>query len=119
MQGVSAEVILRIVGLTKRYGWLLALDNLDLQIRRGQVYGFLGPNGAGKRTTIALIPVLIAPNSGHMEIFSLGTRGHLSEVLRRTEAILEAPSFHPLLSGRDNLRVWSAMSSGAISIPEV
>ncbi len=104
------EVVLRTVGLTKRYGRLTALTDLDLEVPRGQVYGFLGPNGAGKTTTISLILGLIAPSGGHAEMFGLDTRTHLSEALRRTGAILEGPSFYPHLSGRDNLRVWGALS---------
>ena len=104
------EVVLRTVGLTKRYGRLTALADLDLEVPRGQVYGFLGPNGAGKTTTISLILGLIAPSGGHAEMFGLDTRTHLSEALRRTGAILEGPSFYPHLSGRDNLRVWGALS---------
>ncbi len=104
------HVILRTVGLTKRYGRLTALADLDLEVPRGQVYGFLGPNGAGKTTTISLILGLIAPSGGHAEMFGLDTRTHLSEALRRTGAILEGPSFYPHLSGRDNLRVWGALS---------
>ena len=104
------EVVLRTVGLTKRYGRLTALTDLDLEVPRGQVYGFLGPNGAGKTTTISLILGLIAPSGGHAEMFGLDTRTHLSEALRRTGAILEGPSFYLHLSGRDNLRVWGALS---------
>jgi ABC-2 type transport system ATP-binding protein len=106
------DAILRTIGLTKRYGRLTALQDLDLEVPRGQVYGFLGPNGAGKTTTISLILGLIAPSGGHTEIFGLDTRTHLSEALRRTGAILEGPSFYPHLSGRDNLRVWGALSGG-------
>ncbi len=106
------DVILRTVGLTKRYGRLTALADLDLEVPRGQVYGFLGPNGAGKTTTISLILGLIAPSGGHAEMFGLDTRTHLSEALRRTGAVLEEPSFYPHLSGRDNLRVWGALSGG-------
>ena len=106
------DAILRTIGLTKRYGRLTALQDLDLEVPRGQVYGFLGPNGAGKTTTISLILGLIAPSGGHAEMFGLDTRTHLSEALRRTGAILEGPSFYPHLSGRDNLRVWGALSGG-------
>ena len=112
MQGTT-ETILRIVGLSKRYGRLVAVDNLSLEVRRGQVYGFLGPNGAGKTTTIGLILGLIAPNRGQVEVFGLNTRHHLPQVLQRTGVILENPSFYPHLSGRDNLRGWSALSGGA------
>ncbi len=110
MSNHPSDVILRTVGLAKRYGRLLALQDLNLEVRRGQVYGFLGPNGAGKTTTIALILGLIAPTAGHVEMFGLDTRRHLSEALRRTGAILEGQAYYPDLSGRDNLRVWSALS---------
>ena len=112
MSNDNPDVVLRTVGLTKRYRRLLALDDLNLEVCRGQVFGFLGPNGAGKTTTIALILGLIAPTAGHVEMFGLDTRRHLSGVLRRTGAILETPSLYPHLSGRDNLRVWGALSGG-------
>jgi len=112
MSNDNPDVVLRTVGLTKRYRRLLALDDLNLEVCRGQVFGFLGPNGAAKTTTIALILGLIAPTAGHVEMFGLDARRHLSEALRRTGAILETPSFYPHLSGRDNLRVWRALSNG-------
>lgn len=108
----QSDIVLRTAGLTKRYGRLLALADLELEVRRGQVYGFLGPNGAGKTTTIGLILGLLAPSGGHVELFGLDTRQHLSEALRRTGAVLEGPSFYPHLSGRDNLRVWGGLSGG-------
>ncbi|MEE9285314.1 MAG: ABC transporter ATP-binding protein, partial [Dehalococcoidia bacterium] len=103
------------VGLSKRYGRLLALEDMNLEVHRGRVYGFLGPNGAGKTTTIGLILGLLAPTSGHVELFGLDTRTHLSAALRRTGAILEGQAYYPLLSGRDNLRVWAALSDGVTS----
>ena len=112
MPDAAPDVVLRTVGLSKRYGRLVALQDLDLEIHRGRVYGFLGPNGAGKTTTIGLILGLLAPTSGHVELFGLDTRTHLSEALRRTGAILEGQAYYPDLSGRDNLRVWSALSDG-------
>jgi len=108
----SSEVVLRTIGLSKRYGHLLALNEMTLEVHSGQVYGFLGPNGSGKTTTISLVLGLIAPTGGHVEMFGLDTRTHLSEALHRTGAVLEGPSFYPLLSGRDNLRVCGALSDG-------
>jgi len=108
----DSDVVLRTVGLSKRYGRRLALANLDLEVRAGRVYGFLGPNGAGKTTCISLILGLIAATSGHVEMFGLDTRTHLRDALRRTGAILEGPAFYPHLSGRDNLRIWGAISGG-------
>src|SRR3990170_8647632 len=78
------DVVFRTVGLTKRYGRRLAVDSLDVSVRRARVYGFLGPNGAGKTTTIACALGLIAPTAGHIELFGLDTRRHGTEALRRT-----------------------------------
>ena len=110
--GADGDIVLRTVGLTRRYGRILALEGLDLEVRRGRVYGFLGPNGAGKTTAISLILGLIRPTAGHVEMFGLDARTHLSEALHRTGAILEGQAYYPLLSARDNLRVWSALAGG-------
>jgi ABC-2 type transport system ATP-binding protein len=112
VDSADPDVVLRTVRLSKRYGKRLALSELDLDVRRGRVYGFLGPNGAGKTTCISLILGLVSPSGGHVEMFGLNTRSHLTEALRRTGAVLEGPSFYPHLSGRDNLRVWGALSGG-------
>ena len=106
------DVVLRTVRLTKRYGRRLALADLDLEVERGRVHGFLGPNGAGKTTCISLILGLITPADGHVEMFGLDTRTHLSPALRRTGAVLEGPAFYPHLSARDNLRILGALSGG-------
>ncbi len=117
----TPDVVLRTVGLSKRYGRLSAVQDLVLEVHRGRVYGFLGPNGAGKTTTIAMALGLIAPTDGHVEMFGLDTREHLSEALHRTGAILEGQAYYPLLSARDNLRVWAAVSGdvAAARIDEV
>ena len=109
----APDVVLRTVGLSKRYGRLLALQDMNLAVPRGRVYGFLGPNGAGKTTTIGVILGLLAATGGHVELFGLDSRTHRSEALRRTGAILEGQAYYPLLSGRDNLRVWSAVTGNA------
>ncbi|MDO8614873.1 MAG: ABC transporter ATP-binding protein [Dehalococcoidia bacterium] len=108
-----SEPVLRTIGLSKRYGRRLALSDLTLDIPRGTVYGFLGPNGAGKTTAINLVLGLIAPTAGHVELFGLDTRTHLTEALRRTGSLLEGSQAYPDLSARDNLRIWAALSGGA------
>ena len=109
------DIVLRTVGLSNRYGRLLAVQELSLEVRCGRVYGFLGPNGAGKTTTISIILGLIAPNGGHVEMHGLDTRTHLSEALHRTGAILEGQAYYPDLTAYDNLRVWAALSEGVTS----
>jgi ABC-2 type transport system ATP-binding protein len=71
---VVTDAVLRAEGLVKRYGHTVALDGLDLQVDRGEVYGFLGPNGAGKTTTIRLLLDLIRPTEGKVEVLGLDPR---------------------------------------------
>ena len=65
----QGEVVLRTVGLSKRFGSLDAVKGVNLELRRGEVFGFLGPNGAGKSTTVGMIMGLITPTAGSMELF--------------------------------------------------
>jgi ABC-type multidrug transport system ATPase subunit len=96
--------------LTKRYGsGVLAVDGLDLTVRRGEVYGFLGPNGAGKTTTLRVLLGLIKPTSGTARV--LGKEPGSPTSLSRVGALVESPAFYPYLSGRDNLRVLARYSS--------
>ena len=91
-------------GLTKRYGdAIVAVDQLDLCVRRGEVYGFLGPNGAGKTTTLRMLLGLVRPTSGEATV--LGAPPGSPHALARIGAMVEAPAFYPFLSGRDNLLV--------------
>jgi ABC-type multidrug transport system ATPase subunit len=89
--------------LSKRYGDTVAVDGLELRVRRGEVYGFLGPNGAGKTTTLRMLLGLVRPTSGTATIF--GVPPGAPEGLARIGAMVETPAFYPYLSGRDNLRV--------------
>ena len=90
--------------LTRRYGeTIVAVDTLDLRVRRGEVYGFLGPNGAGKTTTLRMLLGLVRPTSGSATV--LGEPPGAPSGLSRIGAMVEAPAFYPYLSGRDNLRV--------------
>ncbi len=111
----SGEVVLRTVGLTKRFGKILAVDGLDMDIRAGEVLGFLGPNGSGKSTTVGMILSLIDPTSGHVELFGQDLTKHRDVIRRRVGAIIETPAFYPYLSGRDNLR---ALATAAGGVPE-
>jgi ABC-2 type transport system ATP-binding protein len=94
-------------GLTKRFGDVLAVDNLTVQLGRGRVIGLLGPNGAGKTTTLRLLLGLVAPTSGSATIDGRPYRD-LDEPMRHIGALLEATSFHPGRRARDHLRVLAA-----------
>jgi ABC-type multidrug transport system ATPase subunit len=89
--------------LTKRYGpSITAVDSLDLEVRRGEVFGFLGPNGAGKTTTLRMLLGLIRPTSGSATVAE--HRPGDPEGLRRIGSLVESPAFWPYLSGRENLK---------------
>jgi len=119
--GQDKDVILRTTGLTKRFGKLEAVKNLDLEIYRGEVFGFLGPNGAGKSTTVGMILGLVTPTSGSLELFGQNLDKHQWSVLRRVGAIIEEPAFYPYLSGRSNLEALARAIGNipAAKIPEV
>ena len=97
------DYVIETHDITKRYGDDVAVDHLNLRIRRGEVYGFLGPNGAGKTTTLRMLLGLAKPTSGGALV--LGGRPGSSESIARIGALVEAPGLYPFLSGRDNLRV--------------
>jgi ABC-2 type transport system ATP-binding protein len=90
--------------LTKRYGHTAVVDELDLTVERGELYGFLGPNGAGKTTTIRMALGLIHPSGGEVELLGAraGSHDHLA-ALSRAGALIEEPGFYRYLSGRRNL----------------
>jgi ABC-2 type transport system ATP-binding protein len=108
----TAEVVVRTRGLTKRYGERLAVNALDLDVRRGEIFGFLGPNGAGKTTTIRMLLGLIAPSGGSIQLFGRDLVAHRPTVLPRVGALVETPALYGYLSGRDNLRVFGASLGG-------
>jgi ABC-2 type transport system ATP-binding protein len=98
--------------LTKRYSDdVLAVDHLDLNVKRGSVFGLLGPNGAGKTTTMRMLVGLIHPTSGRVRIFGETVKPGAA-VLGRVGILVEGPGFVPHLSGRRNLELFWR-SSGA------
>jgi ABC-type multidrug transport system ATPase subunit len=97
------DLVVQTEGLTKRYGDRLAVDDVSMTVRRGEVYGFLGPNGAGKTTTLRMMLGLIRPTAGTASV--LGRPAGRPDVTERVGALVEGPGFYPYLSGRDNLRV--------------
>ena len=94
--------VLEIKNLTKRYGRITALDNINLTIEAGNIYGLLGPNGSGKTTTLGIILGILRQNSGSFKWFD----GQYGEKYRmRIGAILETPNFYPYLDADRNLDI--------------
>ena len=104
--GMAQSYAVETHGLSKRYATgVLAVNNLDLRVRTGEVYGFLGPNGAGKTTTLRMLSGLLRPTSGTATVAG-GAPGSPAS-LAQLGAMVETPAFYPYLSGRDNLRVMA------------
>src|SRR5215469_14344379 len=98
--------------LSKNYGERPAVRDLDLEVGRGEVFGFLGPNGAGKTTTIRMMLGLIRPTAGTVQVLGHDVQADGGRVLPRVGALVEAPALYLYLSGRDNLKAFAGVLGG-------
>ncbi len=96
---------IRTEGLSKRYGSVYAIEDLDLEVAEGEVVGYLGPNGAGKTTTIRLLLGLIRPSAGRAEIFGLDCQRQVVEAHRRLAYVAGEASLWPSLTGAETLHL--------------
>ncbi len=99
------ETAIRTEGLVRRFGEFVAVDNVDLTIRRGEIYGFLGPNGAGKSTTVRVLCTLLAPTSGTATIAGFDVGSQPGEVRLRIGVALQDAALDPRQTGRELLRL--------------
>src|ERR1700720_4678732 len=95
--------------LTRRFGDLIAVDGVDLQVAAGQFFGFLGPNGAGKSTTIKMLTGLLAPTSGSMQLLSLDFAANPVEVKRQIGVVPEGMGLFERLTGTEYLHFVGRM----------
>jgi ABC-2 type transport system ATP-binding protein len=96
-------------GLTRRFGELVAVDNVGLRVAPGEFFGFLGPNGAGKSTTIKMLTGLLAPSSGRIEILGLDLTSHPVEVKRQIGVVPEGMALFGRLTGSEFLNFAGRM----------
>ncbi len=106
------EIVLRTNQLSKRFGKRWAVRQVNLEVRRGDVFGFLGPNGAGKSTTIRMLLSLIRPSEGEVLLFEKPLRSHHKELLTRVGGLVERADFYPYLSARRNLETVASLRGG-------
>jgi len=106
------EIILRTTNLGKRYKNRWAVEDVNLEIHRGDVFGFLGPNGAGKSTTIRMILSLIRPTTGSVELFGHRLETEREKALARVAGIVEKPDFYLYLSAFRNMEIAGALTLG-------
>ena len=105
------DTVIRTDGLTKRYGHVLAVDELSVDVPRGRIFGLLGPNGSGKTTLMSMLLGLVRPTAGSFTLFGNSPEhGGLDRELHRIGALIESPTFYPYLSGRNNLAYFQGIS---------
>ncbi len=109
-----SETPIEVRGLVKRYGELTAVDNVDLTVNAGDVYGYLGPNGAGKTTSLRMMLGLIKPSAGDVRLFGRDPNESI-QALEGVAGFVEAPAFYPYLTGRRNLELLAAFDGGGAS----
>jgi ABC-type multidrug transport system ATPase subunit len=110
---MANEIVLRTEKLGKRFGHRWAADDINLEVRRGDVFGFLGPNGAGKSTTIRMILSLIAPTTGTVELFGHSLAKKRELALASVAGIVEKPDFYLYLSAYRNMQIAGQLTLGA------
>jgi ABC-type multidrug transport system ATPase subunit len=111
------ENVLSIQGLTKNFGKLCAVNNLNLEVNRGEVFGMLGPNGSGKTTTLGMLMGVINPSAGNFSWFNQPPT-HI--IRKKIGAVLEHPIFYPYLSGQKNLELMAMIKEAPVAnIPKV
>lgn len=102
--------IVRTTGLTKRYKDNLSVNNLDMIVKEGRIYGFLGPNGAGKSTTLKMLLDLVKPTAGEIDIFGRRLNGKSRiDILRNIGSLIESPSYYGHLTGKENLKILQTL----------
>ena len=102
---MNTDAAIATQGLSKHYGPVRAVTDLDLKVRRGEVYGFLGRNGAGKTTAIRMMLGLIHPDTGAVEVFGRQVRPGAQEMFGRVGYLVEAATAYPNLTVRENLDI--------------
>jgi ABC-2 type transport system ATP-binding protein len=106
-----SERPVKVRGLVKRYGQTRVVDNVDLTVEEGDIYGYLGPNGAGKTTTLRMMLGLIRRDGGSVQLFGRDPADGI-EALEHVAGFVESPTFYPYLSGRANLEFLGALDGG-------
>ncbi|WP_091349939.1 ABC transporter ATP-binding protein [Anaerobranca gottschalkii] len=104
------NIVLTTENLTKKFKKKTVVDNLNISIQQGDIFGFLGPNGAGKTTTIRMLVGLIKPTSGKITIFGKDLQQDFTEVIKDIGAIVENPELYPFYTGRQNLIHFAKLS---------
>ncbi|PGL29246.1 bacitracin ABC transporter ATP-binding protein [Bacillus cereus] len=106
---IMGTYIIETEDLTKTYGAVNCVNQLQMQVGKGDIYGFLGPNGAGKTTTIRMLLGLIKPTKGNIKVFNRDLKTNRIDILREVGSLVESPSYYGHLTGHENLEVIRQM----------
>jgi ABC-2 type transport system ATP-binding protein len=102
--------VVQTKGLTKKYKNFYSVQNLNISVREGNIYGFLGPNGAGKSTTLKMLLGLVQPTEGEIEIFGkYFTTKNRIEILKQIGSLIEMPSYYGHLTAKENLKIYTTI----------
>lgn len=102
---MNLDNIIEVKNLTKIYDKIPRVNNLNLNVKKGEIYGFLGPNGAGKTTTMKMLLDLVKPTKGEIRIFNKDLEKEKVNILRETGSIIENPSYYGHLTGAENIEI--------------
>lgn len=111
LEPMNTQPIIETQQLTKTYGGTPRVDQVNLKVQQGEIFGFLGPNGAGKTTTLKMLLGLVQPTQGTVKLFGQELRSHRLEILNRTGSLIESPSYYGHLTGLENLKVMQRLRS--------
>jgi ABC-2 type transport system ATP-binding protein len=114
-----SEFALRCTGVRKRYGDVVAVDDLSLAVHRGECFGLLGPNGAGKTTTIEILEGLLTPDGGDVEVLGLRWASHERELRQRLGIQLQETQLADKLTVEETLRLFRSFYRAGRSVPEL
>jgi ABC-type multidrug transport system ATPase subunit len=114
-----SDSIISIQHLAKNFGSFQAVRDVNIQVNRGDVYGFLGPNGAGKSTTMRCMLSLIKPDAGDISLFGLPLASNRTQILSRVGSLIEKPDFYKFLSAYRNLDLFSRISGAPSTKKEI
>lgn len=104
---MKSNLVIKTAGLTHHYSrGIKTLDDINLQVERGSIYGFLGPNGSGKTTTLSLLLGLLGMQKGSIEIFGQRLQTNRTAILKKVGSLVESPSLYGHLTAKENLEVY-------------
>ncbi len=102
--------IVKTTNLTKRYSDVCCVNNLDMSVKEGKIYGFLGPNGAGKSTTLKMLLGLVHPTAGEIDMFGQRfTEKNRISTLKNIGSLIESPSYYGHLTAKENLKIYTTI----------